>query len=152
VTSELEVIGKRIYDARAAYMLTTRQGLTQTYNALKDASVIAAAVAELRALHEDLDRVVLAAYGWSDIAVPPFVTPETDEAKKRLESFEDEVIDRLFVLNAARAEEEAKAGLGAARTRPKPASKKSGTPKAAGKAPAPKTARENPEQEDLDIE
>jgi hypothetical protein len=39
VVPELEVIGKRIYDARGAYMLAARQGLTQTYNALKDASV-----------------------------------------------------------------------------------------------------------------
>lgn len=53
-----------------------------------------------------MDRAVLRAYGWSDIDVPPFC-PATDDDKKRLEKFENEVVDRLFVLNAKRAEEEA---------------------------------------------
>ena len=57
---------------------------------------------------------MLAAYGWSDIPVPPFETPVTEEDKRRLESFEDEIIDRLFVLNAQRAEEERRLGLAAA--------------------------------------
>jgi len=35
--------------------------------------------------------------------VPPYVSPVTEDEKRRLEAFEDEVIDRLFVLNAERA-------------------------------------------------
>jgi hypothetical protein len=58
-----------------------------------------------------MDRAVLAAYGWSDISVPPFVTPATAADKKAFEAFDDEVIDRLFVLNAQRAEEERVKGL-----------------------------------------
>jgi hypothetical protein len=53
-----------------------------------------------------MDCAVLAAYGWDDLAVPPYGTPATDEEKKALERFEDEVIDRLFALNAQRTEEE----------------------------------------------
>ena len=66
----------------------------------------------LRALHVELDRVVLAAYSsknhptWSDIGVPPYTTPTNEAERKALERFEDEVIDRLFELNAERAEEE----------------------------------------------
>jgi hypothetical protein len=120
--------------------------------ALLVASVCYALVAELRSLHEELDRAVLAAYGWSDIAVPPFVVLETDDAKKRLESFEDEVIDRLFVLNAGRAAEEAKSGLGAAKKRPKAAVKKtSGEPKIS-KTRATTRVDKSSEQEDLDLE
>ncbi len=55
------------------------------------------------------DRAVLAAYGWTDIAVPPYC-PRTDEDRAALQAFEDEVIDRLFVLNAERAAEEKRAG------------------------------------------
>ncbi len=106
VIPELEEIGERLYTARAAYMVDTQQGLTQTYNQLKDPRVRDARVVELRRLHEEMDRAVLAAYGWDDLAVPPYGTPTSDAEKKALERFEDEVIDRLFALNAKRAEEE----------------------------------------------
>ena len=65
-----------------------------------------ARVVELRRLHEETDRAVLAAYGWDDVKVPPYGTPTSEAEKKVLERFEDEVIDRLFALNAERAEEE----------------------------------------------
>ena len=62
-------------------------------------------VAHLRQLHEDLDRAVLAAYGQSQIEVPPYcgAPPEA------LQRFEDEVLDFLFALNEERAEQEARA-------------------------------------------
>jgi len=109
----LEAIGTKLYDARAKYMAERDRGLTATYNQLKDATCTDAPIAELRALHEEMDRAVLAAYGWSDIKVPPFASPTTDAWKKELEAFEDEVIDRLFALNAERAEDE-KLAAGAA--------------------------------------
>jgi hypothetical protein len=49
----------------------------------------------------------------SDIPVPPYGTPTTDAEKRALEAFEDEVIDRLFALNAERAEEEKRLGAAA---------------------------------------
>lgn len=106
VIPALEDIGERLYTTRAKYMVDTNQGLTQTYNALKDPRVTEARVVELRRLHEEMDRAVLAAYGWDDLAVPPYGTPTTEAEKKALARFEDEVIDRLFALNAQRAEEE----------------------------------------------
>lgn len=102
----LEDIGERLYSTRAKYMVDTNQGLTQTYNALKDPRVTEARVVAMRRLHEEMDRAVLAAYGWDDLAVPPYGTPTTEAEKKALARFEDEVIDRLFALNAQRAEEE----------------------------------------------
>jgi hypothetical protein len=61
-----------------------------------------------------MDEAVLKAYGWGDIKIPPFTTPQTPEESKALEAFQDEVIDRLFALNAERAKAEQLAGASAA--------------------------------------
>ncbi len=110
VIPALEDVGQRLYDARAKYMLDEQVGLTITYNRLKDPSVTEPRIIELRRLHEEMDVAVLAAYGWSDIAVPPFCIA-TDGDQKSLDAFETEVIDRLFALNAQRAEEERALGI-----------------------------------------
>lgn len=107
----LETIGEKLYDTRARFMVDTNQGLTKTYNALKDPACTDPRILELRALHEEMDRAVLAAYGWPDIPVPPYC-PLTDADREALQAFEDEVIDRLYVLNATRAQEEKRLGLG----------------------------------------
>jgi hypothetical protein len=98
-------------------MVEANVGLTSTYNRIKDPARADESVLELRALHEEMDRAVLAAYaendperGWSGIEVPPYC-PLTDADKEKLEVFEDAVIDRLFALNAKRAEEEKLRGL-----------------------------------------
>lgn len=119
VIRELEVLGERLHQARAKYMVDTDQGLTKTYNALKDPSCTDQRIVELRRIHEDMDRAVLRAYpklpgvgsagsdvvGWSDVTVPSFCIA-TDAEKAELQAFEDDVIERLFVLNESRAKEE----------------------------------------------
>lgn len=102
----LEAIGEKLYEARAKYMVDTDQGLTKTYNALKSPDCNEPRILALRKLHEDLDRAVLDAYGWNDVQVPP-CCPLTPADEEQLQAFKDEVIDRLFVLNAERAAEEA---------------------------------------------
>jgi hypothetical protein len=110
VAPALEEIGKALYDARATYMIDENVGLTITYNRLKDPEGTETRIIELRRLHEEMDRMVLAAYGWADIDVPLFCSlSEADN--RRLERFEAQVIDRLFVLNAKRADEERLKGL-----------------------------------------
>ena len=52
-----------------------------------------------------MDRAVLDAYGWTDVVVPPYC-PLSDADREAVQAFEDEVIDRLYVLNAERAREE----------------------------------------------
>ena len=96
--AELEAAGAELDARRASYMRKTNQGLTQTYNALADAGCQASGVRALRAAHEAVDRAVLAAYGWSRVAVPPYL------AGPAAETFEREVLDRLFALNVARAD------------------------------------------------
>ena len=107
----LEALGERLYTARAKYMQDTQQGLTKTYNALKDPASEDPAILTLRALHIELDRAVLHAYGWHDIKVPPYTTPRTPAERLTFETFEDAVLDRLFALNAERAAEEERQGL-----------------------------------------
>ena len=106
VLPDLESIGEALYTARAEYMVTTQQGLTKTYNALKDPGCHDPAVVQLRDLHQQMDAAVLAAYGWGDLQVPLFC-PATPAEQQALEAFKAEVIDRLFVLNAERASAEA---------------------------------------------
>jgi hypothetical protein len=142
VIPELELMGEKLYNTRARFMVDTSQGLTKTYNALKDPDNDDPRVLELRALHEEMDRAVLAAYGWSEIAVPPYC-PRTDEDRAALQAFEDEVIDRLFVLNAERAAQEKQSAAPApAKTPRKTAAKKTAEPakKTAAKRPRGKAA------------
>jgi hypothetical protein len=132
----LDPISQTLYGTRAAYMVATDQGLTATYNQLTDPDCAPdrpedlAAVRHLRQLHEDLDRAVLAAYGWSEIAVPPFC-PATDAERAAVSLFEDTVIDRLFALNAERAAEERGVAMQAGATKPAAGSK----PKSPGRKP-----------------
>ncbi|TSE27808.1 type IIL restriction-modification enzyme MmeI [Tepidimonas aquatica] len=68
-------------------------------------------VSVLKALHDDLDRAVFAAYGWDDLAAlligrPGATTPLTDKAPEQAAA-EEELLSRLVALNARRAAEEA---------------------------------------------
>ncbi len=105
---------------RAALMVTRNEGMTRTYNRFHDSSERAEGIRRLRELHHDLDRAVLCAYGWDDLAeraVPEHLT-EDDEPDHRYQSrlfwpgpFRDEVLARLLDLNRARAAEERALGL-----------------------------------------
>ncbi|MFV8753446.1 type IIL restriction-modification enzyme MmeI [Nannocystaceae bacterium ST9] len=101
----LELAGRAFYEARARFMLDTRQGLTKTYNALLDSEQTDAALLELRRLNEAMDRAVLDAYGWSDLEVPS-TCPRSQAEREARARFEDAVLERLYQLNAARAGDE----------------------------------------------
>jgi Eco57I restriction-modification methylase/MmeI, target recognition domain len=111
----LEAIGERLYTDRAAFMVDTDQGLTKTYNALKDPTVTAKSdhgdrIIHLRQLHLDMDRAVLEAYAehtadpaWTNIEIPPYTTPQTPAETDLHQRFEDHILDKLFELNETRA-------------------------------------------------
>jgi len=68
-------------------------------------------VSILRELHDDLDRAVFTAYGWSDLAdslvgQPGATTPLPDKPTAQQEA-EEELLRRLVDLNTQRAAEEA---------------------------------------------
>jgi hypothetical protein len=101
----LDEIGRQLYDFRAQAMIEASAGLTITYNRLNDPACQDRRIIELRRLHEAMDREVLRAYGWDDIPVPPYCPASAGE-RRAAQAFEAEIIDRLFVLNAKRAQEE----------------------------------------------
>jgi hypothetical protein len=87
-----------------------RLGMTQTYNLLLDPDSDDTDIEFLRRSHEDLDRVVLEAYGWGDVVVPAYQGASTVE-------FADVVAGRLFALNSQRASSSIQQeGLGLRRT------------------------------------
>jgi hypothetical protein len=73
---------------------------------------------KLRALHVEMDRAVLNAYGWNDIAVEPVFEPEwADEdgdgpiRYRWPEEIRDLVLARLLELNEDRAKDEVRRGV-----------------------------------------
>ena len=121
--SALEAAGKAYYDFRAALMIENDEGMTKTYNRFHDPNERDSRIAEMRKLHGAMDRAVLGAYGWSDIATDCefLLDYEIDEetwGKKRKpwryrwpDAVRDEVLARLLALNTDRAAEERIAGI-----------------------------------------
>ena len=121
---EIETAGETLYSCRALFMIESNQGLTKLYNALTNSTCDDPSVLRLRQLHEEMDRAVLDAYGWFDIEVPSFC-PVNAEERAVAEAFNDDVIDRLYVLNAERAAEEERQGLNKKPTKKRAAKKTS---------------------------
>lgn len=119
----LEAAGQAYHDFRAALMVENDQGMTKTYNRFHDPAERSPGILRLRELHAEMDRAVLAAYGWDDLAAraePVFLDETTEDDhtyQGRLfwpSDFRDEVLARLLALNAERAQAEREAGVVAA--------------------------------------
>lgn len=133
----LEEIGREYYEFRAALMVRNNEGLTKTYNRFHDPHETSPDILELRELHAAMDRAVLEAYGWHDLAEKAaceFLLDYEDEEDEELsvvsgpssvaktsrrkkpwryrwpDEFRDEVLARLLALNKERAEQERLAG------------------------------------------
>ena len=108
------------HDHRAALMVARNEGMTKTYNRLHDRSETAEDIQRLRELHAEMDRAVLEAYGWHDLAAraAPIFLDETNEDDHTYQGrlfwpsdFRDEVLARLLALNAERHAEEVRLGI-----------------------------------------
>ncbi len=120
----LEAAGQAYHDHRAALMVEADEGMTKTYNRFHDAGERRPAIQRLRELHDEMDRVVLRAYGWDDLAdalQPVFLTLETEDDHTYQGRYfwpaegRDLVLSRLLALNAERHAEEVAAGIAPAR-------------------------------------
>ncbi|WP_372397137.1 DNA methyltransferase [Azospirillum sp. HJ39] len=116
----LEAAGQAYHDHRAQLMVTRNEGLTKTYNRFHDPADTTPDTRRLRDLHADMDRAVLHAYGWDDLArraQPIFLDATNEDDHKYLNrlfwpaDLRDEVLARLLALNATRAAEEKAQGL-----------------------------------------
>jgi hypothetical protein len=119
-TESLERAAKEYYDFRAELMVRNKEGLTKTYNRFHRPDDQSPDFIRLRELHDAMDRVVLDAYGWTDLRPVCEFFPEFDEdeddddsgsgrAKQKKyryrwpEEIHDEVLARLLALNRERA-------------------------------------------------
>jgi hypothetical protein len=101
-------------------MMERSEGLTKIYNRVHDRSETSADIVRLRDLHADMDRAVLRAYDWDDLAdrAEPIFLDETNEDDHTYQGrlfwpsdFRDEVLARLLALNAERHAEEVRPGI-----------------------------------------
>ena len=108
------------HDHRAALMIARNEGMTKTYNRFHDRTETAEDIQRLRELHAAMDRAVLEAYGWHDLAAraAPIFLDETNEDDHTYQGrlfwpsdFRDEVLARLLALNAERHAEEVRLGI-----------------------------------------
>lgn len=116
----LESAGHTYHDHRAALMIAADEGMTKTYNRFHKVDQRSEPIQRLRELHDEMDRAVLRAYGWHDLAdelLPEFLTEETeDDHTYRGRYFwnaegRDRVLSRLLALNAERHAEEVRKGV-----------------------------------------
>ena len=117
----LEAAGREYYQFRANLMIRNDEGLTKTYNRFHDPYENDPELAKLRDLHAEMDRAVLAAYGWTDIPTDCefLLDYEIDEKEwgtrkkpyryRWPDAVRDEVLARLLELNAQRSSEGARA-------------------------------------------
>lgn len=117
--SSLEAAGQIYHDHRAALMVAANEGMTKTYNRFHDQDEGEAAIQILCDLHDKMDRAVLCAYGWDDLADelrPVFLTEETENDHTYQGRYfwpadqRDRVLARLLALNAERHTEEVAEG------------------------------------------
>ena len=96
-------VGKAYHDHRAQVMRARNIGLTKTYNLFHDPDCADADIRQLRELHEQMDRAVLACYDWSDIA-PAHGFYKNERGQTRFTISPDarrEILHRLLALNQA---------------------------------------------------
>jgi len=116
----LEAIGQAYHDHRAELMVAADEGMTKTYNRFHKDSETGPAIQRLRELHDEMDRAVLRAYGWDDLAKtlrPEFLTEDIEDDHTYQGRYfwpaaqRDLVLSRLLALNAERYAQELAAGL-----------------------------------------
>lgn len=101
--SSLEDIGERYHSFRSEIMAARREGLTSTYNRFNSQRETSLDISSLRKLHVEMDHMVAATYGWSDIKLDHAFRETKQGVRYTLsESVRREIIERLLALNHER--------------------------------------------------
>ena len=107
--------GCTYYEFRASLMISSNEGLTDTYNRFHDRDETFPGILRLRELHDAMDRAVLDAYGWTDIQptcefLLDYEQDDDTSSRRRKpwryrwpDDIRDEVLARLLELNRQRA-------------------------------------------------
>lgn len=112
--------GENYLNERTRILVARGQGMTWLYGCFHDPYENDPEIQRLRDLHAEMDRSVLRAYGWDELAQranPVFLTDETETEftyQGRLfwpSDFRDEVLAKLLDLNRERHAAEANAGI-----------------------------------------
>ncbi len=116
----LETRGRLYDEHRSLVMASANEGMTKTYNRFHDREERSQLISRMRELHDDMDREVLRAYGWNDLADelrPVFLSEENEEDRTYQGRYfwpsdqRDRVFSRLLALNGELHTEEVAAGL-----------------------------------------
>ncbi len=105
-------IGENLHNIRRRERTSASIGMTTLYNRVHDGDDYGEAINQLRELHEQLDRAVCDAYGWTDIDLG-YGFHKTEEGQRwtMSEDAREEVLARLLELNHQRHAEEVAAGI-----------------------------------------
>jgi hypothetical protein len=106
-TDWLDKIGRRLDTERREIMLRRQLGLTKLYNLINDPDITDPSdddVAKMRAIHVELDRAVMDAYGWTDVDLDHgFHTYRQMQRWTVSPAARVEILDRLLEENHRRA-------------------------------------------------
>lgn len=107
VSPRVEAAGRALDSHRSQLMTANHEGLTRTYNRVHDPADATTGIAELRALHVELDHAVRDAYGWSDLDLI-HAFHDTPQGRRFTvgPAARAEILDRLLELNHQRHAEE----------------------------------------------
>ncbi|MFF9337315.1 DNA methyltransferase [Streptomyces albogriseolus] len=107
VQGALDEVGRTLNDVRREIMLRRALNLTKLYNLVNDRAISDSAdpdVARLREIHAEVDRAVMAAYGWDDVSLGHgFYTYRQMERWTVSPTARVEILDRLLEENHRRA-------------------------------------------------
>lgn len=105
----LAELGRAYHAHRARMMTSTGRGLTASWRRFHDPADSAPDVVELRRRHDAIDRAVLAAYGWDDLAIAPAFRASASRSPRYALADETtrELLRRLASENAKRARDDA---------------------------------------------
>lgn len=127
----VRTVAEELHGLRAQVMKREGMGLTALYNHLHNPESSLPGAAELRRLHEELDKAAAAAYGWNNLDMSHDFRevgylPDNDNVRRTIaEPVRLEVLRRLTLLNKERFEKEQAAApaekTGKKRTRRAPA-------------------------------
>jgi hypothetical protein len=101
------IVGKEYHEHRRQIMLNRWIGLTSTYNLFHNPNCNDPDIVKLRELHTEMDKAVLACYGWDDID-PQHDFYQNDRGQTRFTvspQVRREILERLLDLNNTLAKE-----------------------------------------------